>query len=276
MKRFLVIAAFAIVLGSSVFLKRANAFLGFGDIVFDPSNYAEAVRQLMQMQQQYAQMVQTYQMVRNQYEHMRSMSKQVPVNMAVRYRAAVTPWKTPSATNTYGTAGGWIHGVNTGTDVVAGYNRAVQALGDYGPALGNIPSDQLGRVKTSYATVELTDGANLAAIETIGRLRGNAPLVEAAIRGLEEDSLSSDPNMNTEVAVLNKINAANLIAIRTAQDSNKVLVALAEAQIIDAKRKRDAEAQAINNHIRFMAEGKAVMTAQARDASEAMRAWRLP
>ena len=82
--------------------------------------------------------------------------------------------------------------------------------------------------------------------------------------------------MNTEIAVLNKINAAGLITIRNTQDANKLLVALTEQQIIDAKRKRDAEAQAINNHSRFVAEERAVLAAQAAGASEAMLAWRMP
>ena len=82
--------------------------------------------------------------------------------------------------------------------------------------------------------------------------------------------------MNTEIAVLNKINAANLMSIRSAQDTNKLLVALAEEQLIDAKRKRDAEAAAINDHIRFRTEGKAVMAEQVADASTAMRSWRMP
>src|SRR5205807_3732157 len=125
----------------------------------------------------------------------------------------------------------------------------------------------LPRVKTNYATVELTDGANLSGMETLGRLRANSRAVEMAIQGLEDDSLSPDPDMNTEIAVLNKINAAHLITVRNTQDTNKLLVALAEQEIIDAKRKRDAEAQAFNNHIRFMAQGKAVMTAQVSGAS---------
>ena len=149
-------------------------------------------------------------------------------------------------------------------------------LNNYGTAFANIPADQLPRVKTSYATVELTDGANVAGMETLGRLRANATAVETAIQGLEDDSLSLDPEMNTEIAVLNKINAAHLINVRNTQDANKLLVALTEEQIIDAKRKRDAEAQAINNHIRFMSEGRAVMTAQAAGASSAMLAWRMP
>ena len=254
----------------------ALAIFGLGDIVFDPTNFEEAVKQLLQMEQQYVQLVQTYQMVTNQYQQMIWMAKQVPVNMVSRYRALATPWRLSSASNTYGTTGGWVAGINSGAGVSGGYATATQPLAAYGSALGNIPADQLDRVKTSYATVELTDGANLGAIETLGRIRGNAAAVEAAITNLENDSLSSDPAMNTEIAVLNKINAAEVINVRNTQDSNKLLAALAEEQLIEAKRKRDAEAQAINTHIRFMADAKAIMAAQAQGASAAMLAWRMP
>jgi hypothetical protein len=265
-----------LVLSLFVVVSPALALFGIGDIVFDPSNFEEAVQQLLEMQQQYAQLVQTYQMIRSQYDLMVYMAKRVPVNMATRYRAITTPWRTSSATNTYSTTGGWITSINTGGGVDSGYASATQALQNYVGGLANIPADQVQRVKTSYATVELTDGANRHGMETIGRLRANAALVEAAIRGLEDDSLSSDPDMNTQIAVLNKINAANLISVRTGQDANKILVTLAEQQIIEAKRTRDAEAQAINNHVRFMTEGRAVMSAQARGASSAMLAWRMP
>ncbi len=272
MKQKLVVCALlSLILAVPVF-----AIFGVGDIVFDPSNFEEAVQQLLQMEQQYVQLVQTYQMVRRQYDQMVWMAKRVPVNMAVRYRAINTPWRTSSAANTYGTTGGWIAGINNGLGVEAGYSAATQPLAGYGGALGNIPVDQLSRVKTNYATVELTDGANLSGMETIGRLRANTRAVEMAIQGLEDDSLSSDPDMNTEIAVLNKINAAGLITIRNTQDTNKLLVALAEQQIVDAKRKRDAEAQAINNHIRFVRDGKAVLAEQAAGASAAMLAWRMP
>jgi len=113
-------------------------------------------------------------------------------------------------------------------------------------------------------------------METIGHLRANAPALENTLQALEEDSLSSDPEMNTHVAVLNKINAASLVGLRNAQDTNQLLVSLAEAQIIAAKRSRDAEAQAIHQHVRFMTEGKAALTSQAKNASEAMLVWHMP
>lgn len=254
----------------------ALAIFGFGDVVFDPSVFAKAVEQVLEMQRQYTQLVQTYQMVRSQYDHMRRMAQSVPVNMANRYRALATPWRGASAANTYGTTAPWIAGINTGSNVEAGYRQAVQTLNNYGAAMSSLPNDQQSRIKTNFASVEISDGANVSAIETLGRLRANAPAVETAIRGLEEDSLSSDPNMNTEIAVLNKINAASVIALRSSQDTNKILVAVVEGQILDAKRRRDAEALAINQDIRFRAEGKSAILSQAGDPSSAMRTWRMP
>jgi hypothetical protein len=253
----------------------ALAILGLGDIVFDPTSYGELVQQFLQMQQEYAQLVQTYQVIQSQYQQMLFMAQRVPVNMLTRYRALATPWVNSSATNAYGTSGGWIAGINTGSGVVPGYSAATQPLSAYGAALGNIPAG-LARIQTNYATVELTDGANLAGMQTLGAIRANAPAVETTIQNLESDSLSSDPNMNSEIAVLNKINAADVIGLRTTQDTNKLLTTLAEEQIIEAKRQRDAEAQAFNDHIEFMIQGQAAMASQAAGASSAMLAWRMP
>jgi hypothetical protein len=266
----------AITLVAASLVPPAFGILGVGDIVFDPTNYGSAVQRLIQLQQQYAQLVQTYQMIQNQYQQMMWMARQVPVSMGSRYRMLSTPWLGSSATNTYGTTAGWITAVNQGLNTSQGYLQAVQKLESYGPALGNIPADQLPRVTSNYATVELTDGANLSALETIGRVRANAPSVELAIQDLEDDSLSSDSDMNTEIAVLNKINAAHIMTVRNTQDTNKLLVALTEEQTINAKRTRDAESQAIDNHIRFKTDGQAAINAQASGASSAMMSWQMP
>jgi hypothetical protein len=270
-KKILVCFMIAVLCGAP-----ALAILGLGDIVFDPTNYQEAIQQFVQLEQQYAQLVLTYQMVQNQYAQMLRMAQQVPVDMAQRYRALATPWTASSSANLYGTSGPWASSINSGQAVSSGYANATVPLGSYGASLGAIPSDQQDRLKKSYATVELTDGANVAGMQTLGQLRANAAEVEAAIANLESDALSSDPAMNTEVAVLNKINAAGLIGVRNTQDSNKLLVAISEQQIVQAKRQRDAEAQAFNEHIRFVTDGQAAMAAQAADASAAMTAWRMP
>src|SRR6516162_8808287 len=66
---------------------------------------------------------------------------------------------------------------------------------------------------------------------------------------IQNDSLSDDPNLNTEVSVLNKVNATNVLALQNAQDTNKLLVAVLEQQTILAKHLRDAEASAANADI---------------------------
>ena len=274
MKRKLATATVAVVATLALALP-LRAQLGFGVTVFDPSVFVKVAAQLIEMGKQLDQMIKTYDMVTNQYNHMRFMAQRIPVAMATRYRAIATPWRYPSATNTYGTTGGWMGAVTSGVNATAGYLNSVERLLVYGPAFGNIPADQRDRVMKHYATVELTDGANQHGLEAIGSLRKNAPAVEIAIQGLEDDSLSTDPNYNTEVGVLNKINAATVIAIRNGQDTNKLLVALAEQQVIEAKRKRDAEAEGINNHIKMMGEGKTILDQQSGAWTAQLSAYRL-
>ena len=107
----------------------------------------------------------------------------------------------------------------------------------------------LNRVKSQYASVELSDGANVTAMAAIGAIHDNAQTIQNQINNLEQDSLSSDPNLNTEVSVLNKINAANVLTLRTLQDSNKLLLSLLEQNVIAAKQQRETTANSINADI---------------------------
>jgi hypothetical protein len=274
MKRtVIVLAVVCLVFASTI---PAFAILGMGDVVFDPSNYVEAIQAVLQLEQQYQQMIATYEQVRGQYEHLKWMAQQVPVNMSYRYRAPSASWDNLSAQDTYGTAGSWVSAVNGGGSAAAGYRQVTTSLDEYGPALNNISPDQQERVKNSYANVELADGVNVLGMQTIGQLRAHAANMDGTISALEKDSLSGDPAMNTEIAVLNKMNAANIIGIRSTQDSNKLLVSLTEQQILQAKRIRDAEARAINADVQFRTSGKSELDAQSANASEAMLAWRMP
>jgi hypothetical protein len=72
---------------------------------------------------------------------------------------------------------------------------------------------------------------------------------KARITNLEQDSLSDDASLNSEVAVLNKINATNVLTLRSIQDSNKLLASLLEQQTIAAKQQRETTTNAINADI---------------------------
>ena len=137
-------------------------------------------------------------------------------------------------------------------------------------------SDELARVHSQYATVELADGANTTAIEAIGSIRGNAADVQTQIGNLEQDSLSSDPSLNTEVSVLNKINAAGVLTLRTLQDSNKLLVSLLEEQTILTKQQREATTNTINVDIERRAGLAANMTQITGTLTDSLQNFRMP
>jgi hypothetical protein len=87
------------------------------------------------------------------------------------------------------------------------------------------------------------------AMATIGSIRGSAQDIQTQIANLEQDSFSNDSDLNSEVSVLNKINAAGVLTLRTLQDSNKLLASLLEQQTILAKQQREAATNAINADI---------------------------
>ncbi len=240
-KRMLVIL---IVMGLAVGTVSAQ----FGGVVYDPTNYANALKRYFQLQQQLIQLKNSYSQLVAQYNLAVQMAKNIQ-NMPARYRAVFSQWRNGTALNTFGNTSGWMTGINSGT-ANGGYQQATTQLLPYSPDhLSGMNADELSRVKSQYASVELSYGANTTAMATIGSIRGNAQSVETQIANLEQDSLSSDPNLNTEVSVLNKINAAGVLTLRTLQDSNKLLASLVEQQTILAKQQRESTTNAINADI---------------------------
>jgi uncharacterized membrane protein len=220
----------------------ASASAQLGAVVYDPTNYNNALLRYFQLQQQLLQL-------RTSYLLAVQMAKNIQ-NMPARYQALFSLWRDVAAQDTYGNIGPWIAGINSGQAVNGGYQRATTPLQVYDPGvLAGMTPDELKRVQSQYASVELSDGANVTAMTAIGAIRNSAQNIEAQIANLELDSLSGDPDLNTEVSVLNKINAANVLAVRTAQDSNKLLASLLEQQTLVAKQQREATTNAINADI---------------------------
>jgi len=229
----------------------ASAQFGFGGIVYDPTNYVNAVLRYHQLLQHLVQLKQTYQQIVNQYNLALQMAQNLH-NMPARYRAQFSQWRNLSALDNYGNTSGWVNGANSGQTqtVLAGYQKATTQLGTYDAnALSGMTADELNRVESQYASVELADGANTTALAALGSIRANTRMLENQLDNLEQDSLSGDANLNTEVSVLNKINASNVLTLRSIQDSNKLLASLLEQQTVAAKQQREMTANAINADI---------------------------
>lgn len=248
MKKALTVALAALAMASAP--SKANAQFGSG-IVYDPTNFKNAVLRYKQLQMQLAQLQQTYNQIVNQYNLAVQMAKNIP-NMPSRYLATWAPWRYASSQDLYGNTTPWVNGVNSGViaTVLNGYQKATNTLQAYTPPLlSAMPLDDRQRALANAATVELADGAAQNAMETVGAIRANALTTTNTIGNIQSDSLSDDANLNTEVSILNKVNATNVLALQNAQDTNKLLVAVLEEQTILAKHLRDAEASAANADI---------------------------
>ena len=256
---------------------RASAQFGTG-IVFDPTNYANALLRYYQLEQHLIQLKNSYEELVTQYDLALRMAQNLQ-NMPARYEALFSEWRNTFAPDAYGNTTGWVNGINSGltSRVDPGYQQATTTLLPYSPTeLSGMNPDELSRVYSQYATVELADGANQTAMATIGSIRASAQDIQAQIDNLEEDSLSPDPDLNTEVSVLNKINAAGVLTLRSLQDSNKLLASLLEQQTVLAKQRRETTANTINADIDRQAGIGANMAEVSATLTNSLESFRMP
>ncbi|HYL14649.1 MAG TPA: hypothetical protein VEV41_16515 [Terriglobales bacterium] len=266
---------FAVLLVTVLCVGTVSAQFGSG-IVYDPTNYSNAVLRYQQLQQHLLQLQRTYTQIVTAYNLALQMSRNLK-NMPARYRAQFSNWRKVTATNTYGNTSGWLTGVNADLNTVNGYLRATTQLSQFNPAaLSNMPDFEQARIKSQYASVELADGANMNALSTIGAIRGNAAALETRMSNLEQDSLSDDSSLNSEVAVLNKINATNVLTLRSIQDTNKLLASLLEQQTIGAKQQREMTTNAINAEISRQTSLSANLTQVTGSLTNSLQNFRMP
>jgi hypothetical protein len=250
----------------------------FSGVVYDPTNYHNALLRYHQLQQHLIELQKSYAKLTSQLNLALQMARYLQ-NMPARYRAVFSQWRNAFAHNTYGNTGSWISGINSGQlpAIGMGYQKATTQLLQYTPEhLFGMNPAELERAQSQYASVELSDGANTTAMAAIGSIRGNAGRIEAQIGNLERDSLSADPDLNTQISVLNKINAAGVLTLRTVQDSNKLLASLLEQQTILAKQQREATTNAINADIQRRASMAGNLAQATSTIADTLQNFRMP
>jgi hypothetical protein len=245
-------------------------------VVFDPTNYANALLRYAELQQQFTQLVTTYQQIRTQYLLLLAQARLLPLDMNARYRALATPWLPFEAAAAFGTTATWILAANNGHEASTAFSLATQALRDYGSAITTLSADEATRVQTHYDRVQLADASITHGLEALGFLRGHQLSVETAIRNLEDDTYGGDPDLNTQIGVLNKINATAVTSARVAKDSNNVLVSLLEQQLLQATEQREAAVEGINAHIAFVTEAGPLLARTTAQTTDALTTFRIP
>ena len=221
--------------------------------VFDASNFGEAIQEFGQLQQMYTTAVETRDQIVSAYNLAYQMSR-MPQDMAARYQSQVSLWTNLSAPNTYGNTSAWMNALDIGSPAQAaqGYRDAVVQVQNYpGGSLATQDAATQATIQNQYATSELAQGTTTSTLSTLGTIRSNSAALAQKLANLDADTYSTDPTQQSEMAVLGKINTATLLQIHSQQDTNQILAASVQQQLIAQKQQIDAQNRAINEAIYF-------------------------
>ncbi len=121
----------AVVLVLILCVGTASAQFGSG-IVYDPTNYHNALLRYYQLQQHLIQLQKSYAKITGQLNLAMQMARFVQ-NMPARYRAVFSQWRNVTSLNTFGNTGSWISGINSGLlpNINTGYQRSTTQLLPY-------------------------------------------------------------------------------------------------------------------------------------------------
>lgn len=241
------------ILAVLAFAPLARAQFGSG-IVFDPTQSAHALQQIEQGSQIYTTAVATRNQIVTMYNLAYQMSR-LPQDLEARYKADWSQWTSLSApANTYGNTATLVNALNYGalTTAQQGYNSAyVQAQSYPSGSYSSLDSRTQATVANQYAMSELAQTTTTNTLTTLGTIRKNEQSFATKLSNLDSDTFSNDSSQQTQSALLGKINSATLLLIHSQQDTNQLLAASIQQQLVAQKQQIDAQNRAINYAIYF-------------------------
>jgi hypothetical protein len=257
MKRFMLTVTLSLCAGAFT----AHAQFGSG-IVFDPTQSGHAIVQIEHEEQSLANeatqiengtkiftntvkiastALQTYNQVKQQYD----LYHQMILAPSMLYQRFLSPQSDlmlmQQVSNTYGNSMGWLNASNTGTGAAVSYQQAaVPRPPNMIPGYGTTSAAGQQQIAAQGATIDIGDSVMSTNLQVLGTIRANQVARQTDITNLENASQSQDPNQQTIMATLQRINQALLLQLRTQQDANQINANLALQQMIAQKQQQDA------------------------------------
>ncbi len=228
-------------------------------IVHDPVHYGQTVTT-------YYQLVEHYRLALEQ-------ARRLPVDLARRYRVPTLPW---TAHGIATVAQPVLDALNHGDASGLLYASTLAPLDPLEAVLARIPATLRPRVGTGYSTIEMADQLARTAVHQAGALRTHGADVARTIEAMEDDAVSGDERFHTQVALLNKINAAAVLDLRIAEQTNQSVVSVVEQLLVGNKRQRDAEAKVMNAQLYQWQYGLTYGEDLTRHTATALDTWRQP
>ena len=230
------IFAGAVVLGTAT---PSFALFGLGDIVFDPTNYAQMVTQVRTM----------YSMLTtatNQYNTIKSSVQNFSVKTI--WQTELTKIKAVTVPNTYGETNGLSSALNLNSQVAALMAWTNSKIGLAPEATTSLRTQPVGNSAqlSQLALVEASDAASPDCINAVGSYRAARQAAQTAEQNLQNEQFDGTTATNSEVEQLNLLNAAQAQQLNEQQTQGVLHACLAEQMTIQNMQQRNAAAQDLN------------------------------
>jgi hypothetical protein len=231
-------------------------------VVYDPTNYFQALTRYAQLLEQYRFWV--------------AQARRLPQNLAARYRLPPVRWSTYANTATTPYAEAILSALNIGDPTGGLYNVSVERLDTLDDLLASVPVDLRPRLRLLYGSLQFDDSVAKAAINQVGVTRTNGPFALTTIQNMEDDAVASGDDFHTQVALLDKINGATMLALRLNETASQLQLHILEQLLVQNKRTRDAEAEAMDAHLFQWRYGAAYGRDLFSRTAAALDSWRQP
>jgi hypothetical protein len=217
----------------------AYAIFGIGDIVYDPSNFAEAVEEVAQDIQLVRQAIQTYDLLKSELQMISSRPWQTLATALDSINIQDLGPGASAAAQAIATA------VNGVSDARAAWSNATLSMPI--DVVNAALSSALNNTSAPAATtaVQMTDAFATDALRTIGLFRKNEPTLMTAIANLQMAQESTDPDDNTPIAQQNLTNGILLQLLKLQQSAASLHAVVIEQLAAANSWQRNTAAEAI-------------------------------
>ena len=221
----------------------------------------------------------TLQTQRLQHQQVRQMARRLSAFTSLsKYRLPDPPrWRTHDFENpeAFLFARPYHAALNYGDSAGSAFTGVSQPVLDATGVLARLSPQARRLVAARLATMDVAGATAIAGTNDTGRLRFNGRRELQAIDALEADVTNGSDEQST-AAVLAKVSAASLVGARQRQARLQLLAGIVEQLLVDTKRARDADAEAMNLQLTTWRGEQAANAAFVSGSGNALRTWRQP
>ena len=222
------------IIGGAALLLTATpgfALFGIGDIVFDPTSYANLVSQLTTIETQ-------YNMLKNNIEHF---------SIKQQWQTTLNAMKNANVRNMFGETNGMTVALNTNSPAASTTAWTAATVPVNGTTATYLAAQTPGSTQLSeLAMIEASDSVSPDCLTAVGQYRAGRTQNAAANNSLASDQLDGSTATNSEVEQLNLLNAADAQKVSEMQSQGVLQACLASEMAVSNMEQRNAAAMDLN------------------------------